>query len=91
MVQRIVELCRQHVWCFGRQFVAIHAMRDEAGSRKRPKQAIQLVALVAYIVLGTIAIKRGKTLAVRATALVAALLVYAYIIMVAVSRQPWPL
>ncbi|KAB8038494.1 SirB2 family protein [Janthinobacterium aquaticum] len=57
----------------------------------QPWLVAKLVALVAYIVLGTIAIKRGKTLAVRATAFVAALLVYAYIIMVAVSKQPWPL
>jgi uncharacterized membrane protein SirB2 len=50
----------------------------------------KLCALVAYIVLGTIALKRGKTLAVRASAFVAALLVFAYIVAVAVTRQPWP-
>ena len=50
----------------------------------------KLCALVAYIVLGTIALKRGKTLAVRATAFVAAVLVFAYIVAVAVTRQPWP-
>jgi len=56
-----------------------------------PWLAAKLCALVVYIVLGTIAIKRGKTLAVRATAFVAALLVFAYIVAVAVTRQPWPL
>lgn len=57
---------------------------------RQPWLAAKLCALVAYIVLGTIALKRGKTLAVRASALVAALLVFAYIVAVAVTRQPWP-
>lgn len=57
---------------------------------KHPWLMAKLCALVAYIVLGTIALKRGKTLAVRATAFVAALLVFAYIVAVAVTRQPWP-
>lgn len=48
----------------------------------------KVIALVAYIVLGTIALKRGKTKAVRTTAFVAALAVFAYILKVALTRQP---
>lgn len=47
----------------------------------------KVVALVLYIVLGTIALKRGKTKAVRTVALVAALATFAYILKVAVTRQ----
>lgn len=47
----------------------------------------KLIALVAYILLGTVALKRGKTKTVRAAAFVAALAVFAYIIKVAVTRQ----
>lgn len=50
----------------------------------------KLVALVAYIVLGTVALKRGRSRGVRATALFAALLVFAYIVLVALSKQVWP-
>lgn len=50
----------------------------------------KIVALLAYIVLGTIALKRGRTKAVRATALVAALLVFAYLVAVALSKQVIP-
>lgn len=47
----------------------------------------KLLALVAYILLGTIALKRGKTKTVRTAAFVAALAVFAYIVKVAVTRQ----
>ena len=47
----------------------------------------KLLALVAYILLGTIALKRGKTKTVRTIAFVAALAVFAYIIKVAITRQ----
>ncbi|MBJ7313487.1 SirB2 family protein [Rugamonas sp. CCM 8940] len=48
----------------------------------------KVVALLLYIVLGTIALKRGKTRAVRATAFAAALACFGYI--VAVSKQALP-
>ncbi|WP_230412047.1 SirB2 family protein [Undibacterium hunanense] len=51
----------------------------------------KLLALILYIVLGSIALKRGKTPAIRAVALLAALLVFAYILSVALTRQPIPL
>lgn len=48
----------------------------------------KVIALIAYIVLGTIAIKRGKTKGQRSIALVAALITFAYIVSVAISRDP---
>lgn len=47
----------------------------------------KVIALIAYIGLGTIALKRGKTRAVRVTAFIGALLVFSYIVGVAVTRQ----
>ena len=48
----------------------------------------KVFALVAYIVLGTIALKRGRTKAIRAAAFVAALATFAYIVGVARTRSP---
>ncbi len=50
----------------------------------------KVLALVAYIVLGTIALNRGKTQLGRNTALVGALASLGYIIWVARSHYPWP-
>lgn len=47
----------------------------------------KVLALVAYILLGAVALKRGRTKAVRTTAFIAALLVFAYIVKVALTRQ----
>ncbi len=47
----------------------------------------KVLALVAYIVLGTIALKRGKSKGVRSFALLAALTTFAYIVAVAQTRQ----
>ena len=49
----------------------------------------KLLALVLYIVLGTFALKRGRTQAVRSTCLVLALGVFAYIVGVALTKTPW--
>ncbi len=49
----------------------------------------KVVALLAYIVLGVIALKRGTTKQTRVFAFAAALLVFAYIVLVAVKRSPW--
>jgi len=46
--------------------------------------------LLAYIVLGVFALKRGKTKAVRAAFLLLALTAYAYIVNVALTRNPLP-
>jgi len=49
---------------------------------------VKVVALIAYIVLGTIALKRGKTKAVRMVALVAALVVFVFTFSVARTHNP---
>ena len=48
----------------------------------------KLVGLVVYIVAGTIALKRGRTAGTRAAAFVAAIGAYAYIVSVALSKDP---
>ncbi len=50
----------------------------------------KIIGLLVYIVLGTIAIKRGKTALQRNMAFVGALAVFGYIAMVAVSKQVVP-
>jgi uncharacterized membrane protein SirB2 len=47
----------------------------------------KVAALVAYIILGTIALKRGRTQGVRIAAFAAALVVFAYIVSVALSKS----
>lgn len=49
----------------------------------------KLFGLLAYILLGMMALKRGRTLAVRARFLGLALAAYAYIVGVALTRSPW--
>lgn len=48
----------------------------------------KLLAVVAYIVLGSIALRRGRTLRVRAIAGIAALLTVGWIVLVAHSHHP---
>jgi uncharacterized membrane protein SirB2 len=47
----------------------------------------KLIALIAYIALGSVALKRGKNKATRTGALIAALLVFGYIVVVALTRR----
>jgi uncharacterized membrane protein SirB2 len=47
----------------------------------------KVLGLLAYIVLGAIALRRGRTLAVRAAAFVAALLAAGYIVAVALTKD----
>jgi uncharacterized membrane protein SirB2 len=54
----------------------------------RPWLAAKLVAVVIYIGLGTVALKRGRTYGQRVAALSASLLVLAYIVAVAITRNP---
>lgn len=53
-----------------------------------PWLAAKIVGLVVYILLGHVALRRGRTQAVRTTAFAAALLTLAYIVAVAVCRDP---
>ena len=48
----------------------------------------KVVALFAYIALGTIALKRGRTRMVRVVAFVAAIAVFGYIVSVAITQSP---
>lgn len=56
-----------------------------------PWLTAKVCALLVYIGLGTIALKRGRAKTIRLLALLAALLVFAYIVSVAVSHNPWGL
>jgi uncharacterized membrane protein SirB2 len=50
----------------------------------------KVIGLVLYIALGTIALKRGRTLTIRVSAWIAAQLVFFYIVAVAVTHTPAP-
>lgn len=50
----------------------------------------KIVALLLYIVLGTIALKRGKTKSIRVTSWCLALLTFIYIFTVAYSKNAFP-
>ena len=49
---------------------------------------VKLVLVVVYVVLGTLALRRGRTPRVRATCFIAALLVFAAIIGIALAHHP---
>jgi uncharacterized membrane protein SirB2 len=49
----------------------------------------KIFGLVLYIVLGTVAIKRGRSAGARTAAGIAALAVLAWIVSVALSKSPW--
>lgn len=53
-----------------------------------PWLTAKVVALVAYIVLGTVALKRGRTRQARVLAFIGALASFAYIVAVAVTKNP---
>lgn len=53
-----------------------------------PWLVAKLAALVAYVVLGSIALKRGRTLRIRLIVLVFAVLSFAYIVGAAISKSP---
>ncbi len=50
---------------------------------------VKVLLLVVYIVLGTIALKRGRTRAMQVTCYFAALAVYLFIVSVAIAHHPW--
>jgi len=53
-----------------------------------PWLTAKLVALVAYILLGSVALKYGKTRPVRGAAFIGALACFAYIVATAVTKNP---
>jgi uncharacterized membrane protein SirB2 len=56
----------------------------------QPWLTAKLAALAGYIVLGTVALKRGRTKGQRQAAFIGALALFAYIVAVAVTKRPWP-
>ena len=48
----------------------------------------KILGLLAYIILGSIALKRGSTQSIRGTAFIGSLAVFGYIVSVAVTRSP---
>lgn len=57
---------------------------------QQPWLSAKVLALLGYIVLGSIALKRGRTKKQRLAAFVAALALFLYIGMVAVTKRPFP-
>lgn len=55
-----------------------------------PWLMVKIIALLIYILLGTFAIKRGKSLQIRLLAWLAAQLVFIYIVLVAITHNPLP-
>lgn len=49
----------------------------------------KIAGLVLYIVLGMVALKRGRTRGVRIAAAVAAVVVFGWIVSVALTKSPW--
>lgn len=49
----------------------------------------KLLGLILYIVLGTIALKRGSTKTIRGVAFFAAVAVFVWIFKTAITRTPW--
>ncbi|HAF55862.1 MAG TPA: regulator SirB [Thauera sp.] len=47
----------------------------------------KVIGLLLYILLGTVALKRGRTMGVRVVAFVGALLVYAWIVSIALTKN----
>lgn len=50
---------------------------------------VKVVALIIYIALGTVALKRGKTPTIRGIAFVGAIITFGYIVSVAWYRHPF--
>ena len=66
--------------------VLLSIMLDAAAHQ--PWVLTKIVLLIAYIGVGTIAIKRGRTPRTRAIAAIAAVLIFFYIIGVAIKHHP---
>ena len=50
--------------------------------------AAKVVALPLYIALGTVALKRGRTRGIRVSALISAVIVFGYVVSVAITKSP---
>jgi len=68
----------------------IMAVRYSISPAAQPWLAAKLAAIVAYIVLGSLALKRARTPRGRAAAFAGALAMFGYVVAVALTRNPWP-
>ena len=59
-----------------------------SASGNAPWIAAKIVGLVVYIALGMVALRLGRTRAIRAGAWVAALITFGYIVTVALTKDP---
>ena len=59
-----------------------------ASALSMPWLIAKIVGLLVYIGLGTVALKRGRSKGVRSSAFVLAVLTFAYIVSVALSKDP---
>ncbi|HET8792114.1 MAG TPA: SirB2 family protein [Modicisalibacter sp.] len=59
-----------------------------AGPTQQPWLMAKLIGLIAYIVVGSFAIKRGRTPLIRGLAAIGAVAIFAYIIGVATTHHP---
>ncbi len=57
---------------------------------EQPWLAAKIVALLCYIVIGSVAIKRGKTKRIRLVAWLTAQAIFFYIVSVALTHDPMP-
>ena len=64
------------------------ALMIGSGTLSAPWMIAKLLGLVAYIGLGTIALKRGRSKALRALAFGSAIVVFIYIVGAAVAKSP---
>lgn len=53
-----------------------------------PWLTAKVLGLIAYIILGSVALKAGRTRTIRITAWLAALIMFGYVVSVALSRTP---
>jgi len=51
----------------------------------------KIVALLVYILLGSVALKHGRSRKIRVAAFFAAIAVFGYIVSVAIAKSPWGL
>jgi len=49
----------------------------------------KVFGLLAYIVLGSVALKRGRTMQIRVVAGLASLVAFGYVVSAALTRSPW--
>lgn len=61
---------------------------SKAWPTQQPWLAAKLIGLVAYIVVGTLAIKRGRTATLRAVASLVAIVIFLYIVGAAMNHHP---